>query len=65
MNYGRVGVRFWSASHETSEGKTLSFGPWALTMKKRLPEGEDIHDHIAEITIDQPQESLQGFSFGR
>lgn len=64
MNLGELALDFGPASHETSEGETLSFGPLGIDDAETSSEGEDIHDHIAEITIDQPQESFAGFSFG-
>jgi hypothetical protein len=48
MNLGELALDFGPASHETSEGETLSFGPLGIDDAETSSEGEDIHDHIAE-----------------
>ncbi|GAK57210.1 hypothetical protein U27_04175 [Candidatus Vecturithrix granuli] len=64
MNLGDMALDFGIPSRVDSEGETLSFGPLIPADEETPLGGEELHDHIAEISIEQPEMNLSGFSFG-
>ena len=64
MNLGDMALDFGMPSRVDSEGETLSFGPLIPADEETPSGGEELHDHIAEISIDQSNPNLSGFLFG-
>ena len=63
MNLGDIALDFGASSESPSEGETLSFGSSGPLGTEAALEEEELHDHIANITIDQPDIDFSGFSF--